>query len=240
MPIHDAQILHLNPWWQDPAAIELDPKIRALTTRRFCWEPPALDAIDVGLRRVHTLRGPRQVGKSTTAKLLIKRLLERGERRVLYFSFDLATAHSDIADVIQRARQLHPDPDGPWYLFLDEVTTIADWQLGVKYVVDNGPSDQDFIVCTGSSARKVGSEQLPGRKGAGRHYLQLPVSFRAFCVHAMGIPLPEAALTPGQMLTAKGVRVLRQINLASSDLARAWRVYRAVGGFPTVFDGASS
>jgi uncharacterized protein len=185
---------------------------------------------------VHTLRGPRQVGKSTTAKRLIRRLLERGERRVLYFSFDLATAHTDIADVIQRARQLHPDPDGPWYLFLDEVTTVADWQLGVKYVVDNGPSDQDFILCSGSSARKVGSEQLPGRKGAGRHYLQLPVSFRDFCVHAMGIPLPDVGLTPGQMLTPEGVRALRHFNLASVDLARAWRVYQGVGGFPAAVE----
>lgn len=236
MAIPDAQILHLNPWWGNPAAIERDPKIRALATRRFHWDPPALDAIEVDLRRVHTLRGPRQVGKSTTAKRLIKQLLERGERRVLYFSFDLATAHTDIADVVQRARQLHPDPDGPWYLFLDEVTTIADWQLGVKYVVDNGPSDQDFILCTGSSARKVGSEQLPGRKGAGRHYLQLPVSFRDFCVYAMGISLPDATLTPGQMLTPEGVRVLRQFNLASVDLARAWRAYQEVGGFPAAVE----
>lgn len=236
MSIPDAQILHLNPWWRDPAAIERDTKIRALRTRRLNWDPPALDAIQVDLRRVHTLRGPRQVGKSTTVKRLIKRLLERGERRVLYFSFDLATSHSDIADVIQRARQLHPDPDGPWYLFLDEVTTIADWQLGVKYVVDNGPADQDFILCTGSSARKVGSEQLPGRKGAGRHYLQLPVSFRDFCVHAMGTSLPEATLTPGEMLTPNGVRVLREFNLASVDLARAWRVYQEVGGFPAAVE----
>lgn len=236
MPISDSQILHLNPWWREPGVIERDPKIHALSTRRFRWDPPALDAIDVGLRRVHTLRGPRQVGKSTTAKQLIKRLLERGERRVLYFSFDLATAHADIADVIQRARQLHPDPEGPWYLFLDEVTTVAHWQLGVKYVVDNGPSDQDFILCTGSSARKVGSEQLPGRKGAGRHYLQLPVSFRDFCVNAMGISLPDASLTPGQMLSPEGARVLRQFNLASADLARAWRIYQGVGGFPAAIE----
>ena len=236
MPIPDAQILHLNPWWRDPGAIERDPKIRALEKRRFQWAPPALDAIEVGLRRVHTLRGPRQVGKSTTAKRLVQRLLEGGERRVLYFSFDLATTHTDIADVIQRARQLHPDPDGPWYLFLDEVTTIPDWQLGVKYVVDNGPSEEDFILCTGSSARKVGSEQLPGRKGEGRHYLQLPISFRDFCVHALGISLPDPTLTPGQMLTPEGRRVLRQLNLASVDLERAWRVYREVGGFPAAVE----
>lgn len=236
MPITDAHILHLNPWWRDPSAIERDPTIRALKNQLFRWDPPTLDAVEMGLRRVHTLRGPRQVGKSTTAKRLIQRLLEQGERRVLYFSFDLATAQGEIADVIQRARQLHPDPEGPWYLFLDEVTTVPEWQVGVKYVVDNGPADEDFILCTGSSARKVGSEQLPGRKGLGRHYLQLPLSFRDFSLNALGLELPESTLAPGQMLTADGSRILRRLNLSMPELERAWRIYSDVGGFPAAVE----
>jgi uncharacterized protein len=236
MPIPDAQILHLNPWWRNPASVERDPKIRALESRALHWDPPVLDAIEIGLQRVHTLRGPRQVGKSTTAKRLIQRLLNQGESRVLYYTFDLSTTHADIAEVVHRARQLHPDPEGPWYLFLDEVTTMKDWQLGVKYIVDNGPSDEDFILCTGSSARKVGSEQLPGRKGMGRHYLQLPVSFRDFCIHAMGIALPAETLTPGQMLSPEGLRLVKRLNLAANDLERAWRTYQHVGGFPAAIE----
>lgn len=236
MPVTDSQILHLNPWWRDPASVIRDPKIRALQSRSFHWDPPVLDAIEIGPQRVHTLRGPRQVGKSTTAKRLIQRLLDQGESRVLYFAFDLSTSHADIAEVVHRARHLHPDPAGPWYLFLDEVTTMPDWQLGVKYIVDNGPSHEDFILCTGSSARRVGSEQLPGRKGGGRHYLQLPVSFRDFCTSALGITLPDQTLTPGQMLTPEGVRVLKRLNLASADLERAWRTYQQVGGFPAAIE----
>jgi uncharacterized protein len=236
MPVSDAQILHLNPWWRDPASIARDAKLRALESRSFHWDPPALAAIEMGLQRVHTLRGPRQVGKSTTAKRLIQRLLAQGESRVLYFAFDLATTPADIAEVVQRARQLHPEPAGPWYLFLDEVTTLPDWQLGVKYIVDNGPSEEDFILCTGSSARKVGSEQLPGRKGSGRHYLQLPLSFRDFCSAALGIALPEPTLSPGQMLTPEGAGVLKRLNLAAVDLERAWRAYQQVGGFPAAVE----
>ncbi len=236
MSIADAQILHLNPWWRDPASVERDPKIHAFGSRSFHWDPPALDAIEIGLQRVHTLRGPRQVGKSTTAKRLIQRLIQQGETRILYYTFDLSTFHADIAEVVHRARQLHPDPAGPWYLFLDEVTTMPDWQLGVKYIVDNGPSDEDFILCTGSSARKVGSEQLPGRKGRGRHYLQLPVSFRDFCKQALQIRLPEDTLTPGEMLTPEGQHVLKTLNLAWPDIERAWRIYQQVGGFPAAIE----
>jgi uncharacterized protein len=236
MPPSDQQILHLNPWWQDPAAIERDLKIRTLASRALQWDPPVLDAIEIGPGRVHTLRGPRQVGKSTTAKCIIKRLLDRGERRILYFSFDLSTTHADIAEVVHRARQLHPDPEGPWYLFLDEVTTMPQWQLGIKYIIDSGLSAEDFILCTGSSARKVGSEQLPGRKGAGRHYVQLPVSFRDFCTQALGIALPEETISPAEMLSPGGLRVLRRANLATEELERAWRIYREVGGFPAAIE----
>lgn len=236
MPVADERILQLNPWWRDPAAVERDPKVRALAKRTFRWEPPVLDAIEIGPQRVHTLCGPRQVGKSTTAKLLIQRLIEQGESRILYYTFDLSTSHADIVEVVQRARQLHPAPEGPWYLFLDEVTTIPDWQLGVKYIVDNGPSDEDFILCTGSSARQVGSEQLPGRKGKGRHYLQLPVSFRDFCMYALGIALPMETLTPGEILTGEGERLLKTLNLSQVELERAWRIYQQVGGFPAAIE----
>lgn len=236
MPVTDEQLLEQNPWWRDPAAIARDRKIRDFEAGRFRWDPPVLDAITLGPGRVHTLRGPRQVGKSTTAKRLIRRLLEAGERRVLYYSFDLSRDHADIADVVRRARLLHPDPEGPWYLFLDEVTTMSDWQLGVKYVVDSGPAHEDFILCTGSSAHRLGSEQLPGRKGAGRHYLQLPVSFRDFCRSAAGIVLPEETVTPGGAVSPEGLRIIRSLYLARDDLERAWRIYREVGGFPAAID----
>jgi predicted AAA+ superfamily ATPase len=236
MPISDEQLLELNPWWRDARAIESDPKVRAFEARRFRWDPPVLDALEVGVRRVHTLRGPRQVGKSTTAKRLVRRLLRSGERRVLYFPFDLSKDNADIVDVVRRARRLHPEPSGPWFLFLDEVTGIVDWQLAVKYIVDNGPADEDFILCTGSSARKVGSEQLPGRRGAGRHYVQLPVSFRDFCRQGIGIEVEQEAITPGRALTPEGLGVLRRMYLGYPELTRAWQTYSETGGFPSAIE----
>lgn len=236
MAISDDRILDLNPWWRDPTAIDHDPKIQILRERSLRWDPPVLNAMRIGPRMVHTLRGPRQVGKSTTSKRLIQRLLGEGERRVLYYAFDLVTSNEDIVTVIRQARALHPEPEGPWYLFLDEVTTIPDWQLGVKFVVDNGPAHEDFVLCTGSSARSVGSERLPGRRGDGRHYVQLPVSFRDFCRSVMNIELPGPALLPSEMLTPDASRVLRTLHLAGTDLERAWRVYATVGGFPAAIE----
>jgi uncharacterized protein len=143
---HDAQILELNPWWGDPGAVTRDPHVSGLAASPFAWDPPVLHAIPLAPGSVHTLRGPRQVGKTTTVKRLIGRLVSRGERRVFFFSFDLQRDQRAIRDVIVRAKKIHPDPEGPWYIFLDEVTSVPDWQLGIKYLWDNG-----FIRCKARS-----------------------------------------------------------------------------------------
>jgi len=99
---------------------------------------------------------------SLLMKLLIRRLLEEGERRVLYFAFDLHENPDILRDTIHRARELHPDSEGPWYLFLDEVTSVPGWQRGIKVAWDQGLTRRDFLLLTGSSAHdlKVGAEQL--------------------------------------------------------------------------------
>lgn len=105
----------MNPWWRGPTAIADDVHLRQRAEARFTWIPPALEAIPLVPGSTHTLRGPRQVGKTTTLKTLLARVLERGERRVLYYSFDLQRESRSIVEVVQRAKELHPDPMGPWY-----------------------------------------------------------------------------------------------------------------------------
>lgn len=229
---YDDQIRELNPWWQAPAALAEDPHLKAVTRSRFEWDPPALSVIPLEPGSVHTLRGPRQVGKSTTVKQFIRRLVEAGEPRVLYFSFDLERRNRAIRDVVMRAKRLHPDPDGPWYIFLDEVTSIADWQLGIKYLWDTGAIRDDLVVCTGSSARRMGAEQLPGRRGNGRDFVHLPMSFRAFCQSVVGLTLPDDTVTVEDWLTPAGQHLARELNLQGEALADAADLYVQVGGFP--------
>lgn len=229
---YDEQIRELNPWWRTPAVVTDDPHLKRLAASPFRCDPPALAAVPLVPGSVHTLRGPRQVGKTTTVKRLVRRLIEAGERRVLYLSFDLERQNRAIRDVVTRAKRLHPDPDGPWYIFLDEVTSIPEWQLGIKYLWDVGAIRDDLVLCTGSSARKMGAEQLPGRRGEGRDFVHLPMSFRAFCQCALGLQLPEATLTVADWLTPAGRRLARELNLHGEALADAAVLYARVGGFP--------
>jgi uncharacterized protein len=230
----DEQILAWNPWWSDTAAARRDPHIRAFEGAFVQWNPPLLDGLPIALGDTHTVRGPRQAGKTTLTKRLIQRLLERGETRVFYFSFDLQRQPDALYDAVRRAKSLHPDPEGPWYLFLDEVTSVPQWQRGVKVAWDQGLTRGDFLLLTGSSAHdlKSGAEQLPGRRGNGSDFLHLPMSFRDFCIQVEGIRLPAETSDIEGFLEADGRKLARRLNLLSGDLERAFRTYLRVGGFP--------
>jgi len=60
-----------NPWWIRSEGIEADPRWRAFKNSRLHWEPRLLRELDLNEEGVYTLRGPRQVGKTTLIKIWI-------------------------------------------------------------------------------------------------------------------------------------------------------------------------
>jgi predicted AAA+ superfamily ATPase len=230
----DQQILQQNPWWANPKAILEDAHLTALERQALVWDPPVESRLVLEKPAIHTLRGPRQVGKTTTVKRLLRRLLDHGERRVLYFSLDLQTDYRSIPEIVRRARMLHPDPDGRWYLFLDEVTAVPDWARGIKYLWDQGLIRDDILLLTGSSAQglKRGVEQLPGRRNGGRDFLHLPMSFRDFCRTALGMDLPPESLEPRSFPAQPSRGLVKKLHLRLEELDRALSSYLVIGGFP--------
>jgi uncharacterized protein len=163
---------------------------------------------------------------------MIRRLLGQGERRLLYYSFDLEREPSAIPAVIERAKAIAGEGDGPWYLFLDEVTALPDWQRGVKFAWDHGLIRDDFVLCTGSSSHRMGTEQLPGRRGGGKNFLQLPVSFRDFCRVVAGMELPAGTLAVEDWIRGDPPAVAKKLHLRLARLNDALGTYLRVGGFP--------
>lgn len=192
-----------------------------------------MDAIPLRYGDTASLRGPRQVGKTTTAKRLISRLIEGGARRVLYLSCDLLAGHEELVAILERAKEIHPDPDGPWHIFLDEVSSVRDWQRAIKWAWDQGLTRGDFTLLTGSSARDVraGTEKLPGRRGQGADFLQLPMSFRDFCAVGDAISLPDG-IGIDDLLSRDGRNVLNTAFAQLPALQRALQNYMSVGGYP--------
>lgn len=59
------------------------------------------------------------------------------------------------------------DNDKRCYLLLDEITSIPNWQKGIKALVDNDEVKNCTIIATGSQIidLKDAAERLPGRRG---------------------------------------------------------------------------
>jgi len=131
-----------------------------------------------------TLRGPRQVGKTTLVKLLIiellsLRLLKYVEdvdlrtthyRRIFYFPCDILMGEREellrvLMDFIDRASRI--SDKGPMMIFLDEVSSLREWQEVIKVLYDDGSLNNVILLATGSHSLdiKKSSEVLAGRRG---------------------------------------------------------------------------
>jgi len=183
-----SSLLIQNPWWINPKNIETDPSITRFEESRIKWKPRIQHYIDLNKEVVYTLRGPRQVGKTTLIKLMIRELLRRGvnERRIFYYSCDLVESPSKLAEVIQSYLDATEYITEYYrYLFLDEISSIKDWQKSIKYLYDTGQLKKTCLLMTGShnlDIRKA-SEKLPGRRGTSTNTLDkilLPMKYAEY------------------------------------------------------------
>ena len=131
-----------------------------------------------------TLRGPRQVGKTTLVKLLIIELLSlrllkyfanvdfwsTHYRKIFYFPCDILMEGKDellwiLTDFIDKASRI--SGEGPIVIFLDEVSSLRGWQEVIKVLYDDGSLGNVVLLATGSHSLdiKKSSEVLAGRRG---------------------------------------------------------------------------
>jgi len=230
-----------NPWWSGSAGLDADPHLRRLRQAPFQRTPPVLASIRPDQPNVYTLRGPRQVGKTTLLKQLAARLIDDDgwdPRRVVYYPLDLIDHPRQIVDLVQRIKAAYPaERERRWCILLDEISSVPDWQRGIKYLRDNTDAADDCFVLTGSSARDIrrGGERLPGRRGPDTDLdkLLLPLSFSEF----VRATRPELALaepnSPAHLLTDEGKTLVQEAMLSFDELERALELYALTGGFPS-------
>ena len=186
------RMLDQNPWWREPDMINDDKKIKEwkgtiqytsklISTIKYNFAPDNTV--------VYTLRGPRQIGKTTLIKLQIKQLLDDGAPplHIMYYTLDLARGPEDVVDVIETYMKYAERRRGKsrCYVFLDEISSVPNWQKGIKWLVDVGRLWNTTVLVTGSHTLdiKSASERLPGRRGIvknGHDKMLLPMSFREY------------------------------------------------------------
>lgn len=238
MGLSDAQIAEQNPWWAGAGWEERDPHLVRLARQPRRLPAELVGAIDLDRAALHTLRGPRQVGKSTDLKLLARRALDAGfdRRQVLYLTLELLEGQplADVAQTIKRARTMARG-ERRGLVLLDEVTFVDRWQTVVKSLWDDGTLEEDVVVCTGSSAidlREGAADRLPGRRSAGLDHSAFPQSFAAFA-RALHPGIGESpGHSVGEIASDTGWERVQEARTLLPQLNEAFDLYMQFGGLP--------
>ena len=159
-----------NPWWKDPSKIQSDPNIASFEESTFKWRPRIAHTILWDEDIIYSMRGPRQVGKTTLMKLKIRELLDVASpsRRVFYLPCDMLQGQEQLytmlRDYLQSVRRLSKDR---LYIFVDEISSVKNWQQAVKALYDSGSLKNCTVLLAGSHSLDLlkGTENLAGRRG---------------------------------------------------------------------------
>lgn len=167
-----------NPWWADRNEIGNDQKVlTALSYMRMMPNIPDLYSFkDENL----LIMGPRQVGKTTYVKMVIRDLLlnrKALQRNVLYFSCDSLSRKGELLELLNLFDS-YSDRTQKRYIFLDEVTFVEDWNVAVLSLFNSDFMKDKCIWLTGSSSMALQRESMPGRGIIKRIFY--PMNFREY------------------------------------------------------------
>ncbi len=104
---YEAKLLHNNPWWREPRAVDENEKIVEREGSAVRYDPPLRRELRYNFEPdntvIYTLGGPRQVGKTTMLMLQVRDLLAGGADlwNVFYYSFDDAGDGSEAIGAIE-------------------------------------------------------------------------------------------------------------------------------------------
>ena len=228
----------MNPWWRDAKQIHSDRHLVCFEKSVFRYYPKKLfKEIPSDKPGIYTLRGPRQVGKTTFLKLYAKRLIEEGVEpsRIFFLTCDGIKDRFELAETLKVYFQIFGKRSNQIrYLFIDEITTIKDWQSSIKYLVDIGLLDNCLLILSGSSSYdlKSSNERMPGRKGFGKDLIYMPITFQEF-LKSLGIEIERKSLR--EILTFSEEE-LRTLEARYAFVKEHFVKYLHTGGFPRVID----
>ena len=175
--------------------LDNDPHLSNLKEAKYVFHSSLKDQIPLHIPGIYILTGGRQVGKSTLIKLMVKDLLlqkKASALQIFYVPCDLLQRYQELVFIMERIFE-EIDKEKYFYLFLDEITYVKEWDRAIKYFADLGYITRGSILITGSDSLilKESMKKIPGRRGKAEkndfHYY--PLSFSEFTI----LTLPELA-----------------------------------------------
>lgn len=214
-----------NPWWNN----EEDPILDIWDRTPIKWKPSILEEIDIEQKGLHFLIGPRQVGKTTSLKLLIREQLKRRDNRsVFYFSCDEILDHQELGEILDTYLSIRNEEKIKGSLIiLNEITYVDNWWRSINSRIDRGLFLEDVLIVIGSTSLDLLGhvETFPGRRGKGKDHFMHPLSFSEFCdIHLKKGPIK------GSIDNVQSNSIRNKVH--SDKLKNLWKRYLATGGFP--------
>ncbi len=150
------------------AFLQSDPHLLALSKLKYRYSPSWWRELNLNIPGIYILTGGRQVGKSTSCKLLIKHCLQKKlfqSKEVFYLPCDEIFDAKELGQAIRVF--LDEIPDKPFLLIIDEITFVKDWDRVIKALADEGYFRQGLCLLTGSDTLilKDAAMRFPGRRG---------------------------------------------------------------------------
>lgn len=230
-----------NPWWIDLSNIERDPFIEDFNNSPLKWRPLFLNSLILDKDLVYIIYGPRQIGKTTSFKLIIKDLLKKQNivpRQILYINCEEITPQTPqklaelLDDYISWARSELPNR---LFIFIDEATYLKDWERGIKILSDRGRLRNISIFATGSHIMGLrrGAERLPGRRGReiDLDILLFPLNFREYITVQRPELKDKLPDFPGWNLRIL-FKSLQEVSLFGESINPIFESFLRTGGFP--------
>ncbi|MFH1905669.1 MAG: ATP-binding protein [bacterium] len=227
-----------NPWWFKKEEIEADAKIKEFEASSVKYLPQNILNLPLENGAVNIVYGPRQTGKSTAIKLLIRKLLKRVPSvNILYFNCDCLDSRRDIIDLVSsflEGLQSESGENSPNYLFLDEISSVNDWPYAIKWLADNNFFNNSKIILTGSSSisLKKSGEFLPGRRGKGKDVMFLPINFFDY----FNLFYPQLKLTSRLRSFSDLKQMIRKLSIKKINLKKDYQRFLLTGGFLKILD----
>jgi predicted AAA+ superfamily ATPase len=243
-----------NPWWEDKKLIQKDKDLTRRQASNFKWTPRLLYFFKLEEDAIYTIRGPRQVGKTTFVKMMINKILDEvSAKRIFFYACDLIDSPKDLALLIEEYLNLaRKSEEDRLYLFLDEISSVKEWQRGIKHLVDNGSLKNCTLILTGSHTLdiKYSAERLPGRRGNVEDVLDkvfLPMKFSEFVdIRSLEIGKKIRFLNLlrkvrreevlSELSKARIPEELVKLNASSKELSQLFQDYLITGGIPSAID----
>ena len=186
-----SQLAEQNTWWIDRNNISKDNKIETLNKVKFKWDPKIRHFIKFDYDAIYTLRGPRQVGKTTLIKIIIKELLLNEKikpENILFWSCEI-NSEEELHAVLQTYFNWRiNNKDERKYIFLDEICSVKNWSREIIYFANKGDLTNCSIILTGSHSMdlKHSTELMPGRRGGNESNpldkILLPMKFSEYVI----------------------------------------------------------